>query len=296
MFSSKSRRSNKKRSKKSTKKSTKRSNKRRRSKKSTKKSNKRSNDGGKFNIGEFDIKLPYKKRFNFKVVPNPKKDIINRWNKEKIKDIDIILYRCLRTDELKNILTTGLVPPCTPCPKKGKCCDISPSAHINSGTKAKVKSRYISASEKESVGHWCSNNNGNPTDKKSATYVKFIVKYDGINVLNPKTDVQLGVMAKNAAKASSEILIKDNVRPSNLLEICRIKTITKSYYDILPDNFITTDMEFKKIKGKGKDNKTTYHLSMKIWSSTKTIDFNIDNGKWPDIFIYDAKKNKEIIV
>ena len=36
-------------------------------------------------------------------------------------------------------------------------------------------------------------------------------------------------------------------------------------------------MEFKKIKGKGKDNKTTYHLSMKIWSSTKTIDFNIDN-------------------
>ena len=55
-------------------------------------------------------------------------------------------------------------------------------------------------------------------------------------------------------------------------------------------------MEFKKINGKGKDNKTTYHLSMKIWSSTKTIDFNIDNGKWPNIFIYDAKKDKDVTV
>ena len=263
-------------------------------KRKNKKKSKR-NDGGKFNTDEYDVKkLPYKKRFNFKHIPNPKKDIIHRWNKEKIKDIEIILYRCLRKDELLNILNTGLLPPCAPCPEKGECCNISPGAHINSGTKAKVKSRYISASEKESVGHWCSNMSGNPTDKKSATYVKFNVKYDGINVLNPQTDISLGVMAKNAAKASSEILIKDNVPPSKLLEIYRIKNITKGVYDTLPDNFITSNMEFKKIKGKGKENKISYHLAMKIWSSTNNIDFNINNGEWPSFFIEDKRKEKEI--
>jgi hypothetical protein len=239
------------------------------------------NDGGKFIIREYDIKkLPYKKRINFKY-PNPKKHIIYRFNKEKIKDI--VLYRCLRTDELPNILTTGLLPPCTPCPEKVECCNISSGAHINSGTKAKVKSRYISASKKESVGHWCSNTSGNPTNKKSATYVKFSVKYDGINVLNPQTDIVLGIMAKNAAKASSEILIKDNVPASKLLEIYRIKNISKKLYDELPDNFIDSKsgMEFKKIKGKGKQNKITYHLRMKIWSSTKNILFDINNGVWP---------------
>ena len=54
------------------------------------------------------------------------------------------------------------------------------------------------------------------------------------------------------------------------------------------------EKEFKKIKGKGKENKISYHLAMKIWSSTNNIDFNINNGEWPSFFIEDKRKEKEI--
>lgn len=154
---------------------------------------------------------------------------------------NIVLYRALRTDEL-NPTHQHLLPPCTPCPEAGACCDISPQAHVRAGTKAKVKSRWISATKSQlRAALWASNTtaHGTPTKLSSAHYVSFELNLDRNKVIDltvpPKElTINLKASALKSAQRSQEVLIKDRVNDRDLIglyHVVRIKT-KKEWEDV----------------------------------------------------------------
>ena len=49
------------------------------------------------------------------------------------------LFRSVRPDELFELLENGIISHCNDCPRD-PCCKINDTQHINSGSKAKIKS------------------------------------------------------------------------------------------------------------------------------------------------------------
>lgn len=203
------------------------------------------------------------------------------------------LYRSLRTDELYDLLKNGIIAQCKNCNCEyctvDKCCEITDKAHINSGTKAKLKSRYISTSESEPVvAWWSANTSGNPLEK-SATYIeideeeqhdvdeeeKYIIK---------TCEKNYGAMANNRARASCEVLIMDYIPVENIISIFRVKIITKREFDKIPTSYVHNGYEFKKIYN-NIQNKDKYMLTMKIWSKYENINFDINSGLFPDDYL-----------
>lgn len=204
----------------------------------------------------------------------------------------------MRVDELSKLLTQGIVPPCARCPEKKtppQCCDITEKQHVNSGSRAKVKSRFISTSENESVLAWyCANTSGNPRNN-SATYVEMEIIYDENNV-SRTCERNYGATANNRAKASCEVLIKDHIPVENILHVFRVKTIPKGIYDKLPNTIYEKNgTEFKKIFGHAQQ-KDKYMISAKVWSKNNTTQFNLISGQFPEDYFPEGMKTSAIAV
>tara|TARA_B100001758_G_C18396328_1_gene606184 strand:+ start:961 stop:1869 length:909 start_codon:yes stop_codon:yes gene_type:complete len=151
-----------------------------------------------------------------------------------------ILYRSLRPEEVFTLVNSGaLLPPCTPCPEAGECCDITPGAHINSGSKANMKSSWISTTKSVvCAALWSSNRPSKdgeitrlPSDKlakSSGIFAEIITK--DLEMIDPAV-LDLGVTAKNSAMASSETLIKNKIPMENISQLFMSQQVNKSEWE-----------------------------------------------------------------
>jgi hypothetical protein len=181
----------------------------------------------------------------------------------------VTLFRSVRSDELFGLLSHGIVAHCNHCPID-PCCKVTDGQHINSGSKSKIKSRYISSTKKEDIAAWWSaNTSGNPTAHKSATYIEFEDTYDDSNMIDAITQ-NYGATANNRAKMSAEVLILDHIPISKIANIYRVKTVDKSVFDKFSDDGSTFRRIFSIVQGKPK-----YLLTWNIWSTnTKNVGGN----------------------
>jgi hypothetical protein len=199
----------------------------------------------------------------------------------------VTLFRSVRPDELFELLSMGIVAHCNHCPvdpnsgdkspsydTKSKatlppwfsCCKINDRQHINSGSKSKIKSRYISATKSEDIAAWWSSNtSGNPTPNKSATYIEFDDVYDASHMIDTITR-NYGATANNRAKMSSEVLVLDRIPISNITNIYRVKEVKKSVFDTFDADDLLSRFRriFSVVQGKPK-----YLLTWNIWSKTE---------------------------
>ena len=199
------------------------------------------------------------------------------------------LYRALRSNELSKLNKgLGLVAHCDNCKCKecilDKCCYINDRQHVSSGSKAKIKSRYISATAEESIAAWwCSNSDGNPKynskSAKSATYVELDIEYNPIKTIDT-CERDYGATANNFARASCEVLIMDDVKMENITNIYRVKQIHKWEYDSLPNAYTKNGLFFKKMCDTIKKTKK-YLLSFKIPKNN----FNIEIDNFPKNYL-----------
>jgi hypothetical protein len=145
---------------------------------------------------------------------------------------NINVYRSIRIDEYNSLLNRqGIISRCSPCPGE-PCCNITISAHINSGSRAVTKSRFISATLSEKIAAiWSSNSSGNPTANYSTYYIKMEIPMNRIIKINRQTNRQLnlglGDTALNAAKASHEVIIDGDIDMSYVKELYQTKQIPK---------------------------------------------------------------------
>ncbi len=147
-----------------------------------------------------------------------------------------LLFRALRPDELFTLFEkNALLPPCNPCPGQ-PCCDITPSQHVTSGSKALVKSSWISTTKSPGVAAlWASatiKDDGNVVRLKgdSSSGVFAVINSDGLDTYDPTEDLTIGVTGRNAAKKSEEILIKDMIPLSNIIGLCQATQVKKPEY------------------------------------------------------------------
>jgi hypothetical protein len=133
---------------------------------------------------------------------------------ESENDDPTIAHRSLRLDEDSPQLL-GLSAPV------GHNQSITARAHINSGSRAKIKSRFISASRSiKKAGAWASTNT---VDEKVGRVASFDIPYGTssgdvapVDVTRPDVQDELfpnGGSALNSAKASQEVLVPDRVPP-----------------------------------------------------------------------------------
>jgi len=186
------------------------------------------------------------------------------------------LFRALRTDELSSLFSNGILSRCQNCdiiPPIPTCCNITDRQHVNSGSRANEKSRYISTSGEEDVVAWyCENDSGNPTSKKSATYIEIDEEYSD-RVIWTCLNEDYGATANNRAKASCEVLIKDYIPLENIKNIFRVKSISKFLFDLLPEMYNNEHgMEFKKIQTRKIQKTIKYLLVWKIWGENNDND------------------------
>lgn len=201
----------------------------------------------------------------------------------------MILFRALRSDEIPSLLTNGIIAQCNNCnepPPNKPCCDITDNAHVQSGSRAIMKSRYISTTEDERVAAWyCSNTSGNPSASKSATYVELQETYDEKYMINTCQQENYGATARNRAKASCEVLVMDYIPPENIINVVRVRTISKYIYDALPDRYNKNRFDFKKLTGFAQGQEK-YMLACIVWSKTDK-NKNLRTDIFPDDFIPD---------
>jgi len=129
-----------------------------------------------------------------------------------------IAHRALREDE-GDVLTRGIVPRPGYDPQK------TLSQHITSGSRAKKKARFISASRSIKVaGAWAGN------QKKVATFElgSGVKAYNFTGMVPP---VKLGVTALSAARASQEVCIDGSIPPQNILNISTVHEVEPDVYD-----------------------------------------------------------------
>ena len=147
-----------------------------------------------------------------------------------------IVYRALRPDEIFTLVSTGtLTAPCNVCPKD-ICCGISANAHVNSGTRANMKSRWISTTKSLNIAAlWASRKQeaqfiiGHAPGRSSG--IVAVISLNRLEYLDPTTSPHIGVTAKNAALASQEILIRDKVPWSNIIGLYQAVQVAKPEYD-----------------------------------------------------------------
>jgi hypothetical protein len=139
-----------------------------------------------------------------------------------------ILYRALRKDEL-NPFQNGLNPP------EGYDPSVSASAHITSGSKAKAKSRFISATRSIKVAAaWSVKSGGEGRVvkfRKPDTTTTYATTYDMTNekqaaLVFPK----LKGTSYNLAKASQEVLIDTHVPRNCILDVFISKKVRATDY------------------------------------------------------------------
>jgi hypothetical protein len=196
----------------------------------------------------------------------------------------IVLYRSLRVNEWDDILSNkGVNPQCDSCPRNSKdleklekdnCCKRTISQHVTSGSK--FTSRYISTSLDENiVGMWASLSADADNLDYDNIYIEMKIPFDGNKVV-PLTDnvikdlkLGLGVMSRNFAKSSREVVVEDGIPLKNIKAAYRVKCIPKSEYDKYPEGVFSIKnkpYEFHKLMNKKTTRKTPFYmLSWKIW-------------------------------
>ena len=202
------------------------------------------------------------------------------------------IYRSLRSEELIKLhYKHGLRAHCDNCKCKDcvveECCNINERQHVNSGTKAKTKSRYISATHDEKIAAWWSaNNDGNPkTNGKSASYVEIDIPQ---HLVIDTCVRDYGSTANNRAKSSCEVLIKDYVPMEYITSIYRVRKISKTEFDSIPDSYNKNGFSFKKIYYNVQQ-KAKYMLVLVLKLSETT--FNIRYANFPkDYLLNDIHK------
>ena len=206
------------------------------------------------------------------------------------------IYRSLRSEELNDLYNNrGLRAHCDNCKCKDcileECCKINDRQHVNSGSRANTKSRYISTTRDEKIAAWWSANiEGNPkytTTGKSASYVE--IDIDINNPPNPVIDTrgrEYGATANNRAKSSREVLIKDDVPMKYITSIYRVRQILKKEFDSIPDSYNKNGFLFKKIYYNVKK-KDKYMLVLKL----PEVNFDIRYDNFPkDYLLNDIHK------
>ena len=206
------------------------------------------------------------------------------------------IYRSLRSEELNDLYNNrGLRAHCDNCKCKDcileECCKINDRQHVNSGSRANTKSRYISTTRDEKIAAWWSANiEGNPkytTTGKSASYVE--IDIDINNPPNPVIDTrgrEYGATANNRAKSSREVLIKDDVPMKYITSIYRVRQILKNEFDSIPDSYNKNGFLFKKIYYNVKK-KDKYMLVLKL----PEVNFDIRYDNFPkDYLLNDIHK------
>ena len=206
------------------------------------------------------------------------------------------IYRSLLSEELNDLYNNrGLRAHCDNCKCKDcileECCKINDRQHVNSGSRANTKSRYISTTRDEKIAAWWSANiEGNPkytTTGKSASYVE--IDIDINNPPNPVIDTrgrEYGATANNRAKSSREVLIKDDVPMKYITSIYRVRQILKNEFDSIPDSYNKNGFLFKKIYYNVKK-KDKYMLVLKL----PEVNFDIRYDNFPkDYLLNDIHK------
>lgn len=137
-------------------------------------------------------------------------------------DNPLVLYRALRPDE-EDVRTTGIQP------RPGYDPDKTLSQHITSGSRAKKKSRFISASRSVKVpGAWVGNG------KKVAKF-RLGLGMKAYDFTGTTTPVSLGSLASRAARASQEVCIDGTIPPENILSVSIVHQVPLSVYNAHKD-------------------------------------------------------------
>lgn len=151
-----------------------------------------------------------------------------------------LLYRALRPDELKLLYTKNkLEAPCNTCltPTPTECCNITASAHVSAGSKARVKSSWISTTYNPNIAAlWAStkkmqNDSIIRTTGNSSSGLIAVIDPSGLIWSNPAEDPEIGITGKNAAKKSCEILIKDKIPGSNVIMLLQAEQVNKENFN-----------------------------------------------------------------
>jgi hypothetical protein len=145
-----------------------------------------------------------------------------------------ITWRSLRKNE--NVGRSGLRPP------EGHDPSITASAHITSGSKAKVKSAWVSTSRSVKVaGSWASESDNRvaklkiPESKREARGMDGSRDVYDITAEDQSKEVfPTGKGSSlNTAKASQEVVIKGGVGPEDILALYEARKITVGQYKII---------------------------------------------------------------
>jgi hypothetical protein len=135
-------------------------------------------------------------------------------------------YRALRADEVSGALTHGLKHPDT---YQVKALD----AHIRAGTKAIVKSQYISLTgNKCKAAIWSSRlNNDEVASIQGSSGIFAEINLNGLLVINPLKCELVKGLARGAAMASSELIVVGHIPPKNINGLFKSVQIKKREYD-----------------------------------------------------------------
>ena len=145
------------------------------------------------------------------------------------------VFRALRKDEIPehpmDLLHTGLQARCFPCPDASNpCCDISQAAHVGAGSRAKVKSRWISATMDPNIAALWSCRKPTKSSPYGGIMVGFLIDIENPNVriFSRETPFGLKGTALGFAIHSKEILIRDQVLPKYMISVYHTIQTTKT--------------------------------------------------------------------
>ncbi|CAF3809598.1 unnamed protein product [Rotaria sordida] len=186
-----------------------------------------------------------------------------------------ILYRAIREDEQP--FEDGLRPPPNHDPNK------SATSHIRSGTRAKQKSPWISATHSlKEAARWASVKEGRvvvfeiPQDLADQSDLPHESRtmYDLTNLNDARLIFPKGGPGLRSAESSQEVIIKDHIPPKCISTVYKVISVSKDEYEARKKE-ASSDVKFIKTKvpppcanGK-KDERSTYIILEKIEPQNK---------------------------
>ena len=194
------------------------------------------------------------------------------------------LYRSLRPNEIGQLIKYGgLVAHCYPCPPSGPpqtCCDIDVEAHIRAGTRAKVKSRYISLSgllrktcdstARPRTAPDAFMDDDAPTQRADGSYVKsglaavIDTRNLDLRLLKHYSELNLSGSGLTTAKASDEYIYPDTIPTNAIAGFLYVHRSTKAAMDAAGGEDSTDDEGFTHVmfrrKTKGSKKTTNQYL------------------------------------
>jgi len=173
----------------------------------------------------------------------------------------LYVFRALRKDEIpenpQDLLNFGLRARCSPCPDgPNNCCELSQSAHVGAGSRAKVKSRWISATMDPNIAALWSCRKPTESNPMGGMMCGFLIDPNdpNVRVLSRETPYGLTGTALGFAISSKEILIRDQVFPKYMISVYQSIQTNKSiisnpsFQNVIRDFFHGWTFEGKRMK------------------------------------------------